>query len=250
MGELNKILSSFTLKETLNPKVWINPKIQGTKMKPEIRSSLIDVAYEFIEFIGVDVFVEDIVMTGSLANYNWSEYSDVDLHLIINYDQFSDEQIDLYKELFNLKKIIFNTNHDIKVKGFDVELYAQDSTESHFSTGEYSVLYDSWLVTPKKEEVKIDTKKIKHKTQEWMNVIDNVIKNASDEDLDDAKSIIKKYKEKLKKYRQSGLKDDGEYSNENLVFKTLRRNGYIEKLYNFENELADKMLSVENKITI
>jgi len=196
MESQNKILASFNIKDTLNPKIWTS----DSKMKPEIRESLVEIAYQFIEFIGIEVFVEEIVMTGSLSNYNWSEYSDVDLHLIINYEQFSEEQVDLYKELFNLKKIIFNTNHNIKVKNYDVELYAQDSKEPHFSTGEYSVLYDEWLRKPKKESVDIDEEKIKHKTKEWMNIIDNLIKNCSDEDLDDSKKLIKKFKDKLKKY--------------------------------------------------
>lgn len=250
MNSNKKILSSFTLKKELNPKIWdfgVSKK-DFPKMKNDVRDSLIDIAYEFIEFIGIDVFIEDIVMTGSLANYNWSNYSDVDLHLIVNYEQFSKEQVDLYKELFNLKKIIFNNNHDITIKGYDVELYAQDSSEPHFSTGEYSVLYNEWLKTPKKESVKIDKTQIENKANEWMDKIDGVINHSSEEDLDTAKKIIKKYKDKLKKYRTSGLEKEGEYSNENLVFKLLRRNGYIEKLIKFQDKLMDKKLSIENKI--
>jgi hypothetical protein len=81
-----------------------------------------------------------------------------------------------------------------------------------------------------------------------MNIIDGVIENASDEELEDSKILIQKYKDKIKKFRKCGLDKGGEYSTENLVFKVLRRNGYIEKLYDFENELMDKRLSMENKI--
>jgi hypothetical protein len=80
-----------------------------------------------------------------------------------------------------------------------------------------------------------------------MNIIDSVIENASDEPIDKAKKIIKKYKDKLKKYRTCGLEKDGEYSDENLVFKVLRRNGYIEKLFDFENKHIDKKLSIQEK---
>jgi hypothetical protein len=249
MEENSNILKSFTIQDKLNPVIWQLPKNGDVeKMRPEIRESLLEIAYQFIEFIGVEVFVDDIVMTGSLSNFNWSEYSDVDLHLIIDFDQFPKEQVDLYKELLNLKKIIFNDNHDIKIKKFEVELYAQNSEEAHFSTGEYSVLFDEWLRKPKKDSVKIDTKIIDNKSKQWMDVIDGIIDNASDDDFEETKKIIKKYKEKLKKYRTSGLEKNGEYSNENLVFKLLRRNGYIEKLYNFENKLMDKSLSLENRI--
>lgn len=251
MNQISKILNAFNIRKNLNPKIWdLENSETEPIMKKQIRDSLLDIAYQFIEFIGVEIFVDDIVMTGSLANYNWSEYSDVDLHIIVNYEQFSKEQIELYKELFNLKKIIFNTNHDIKIKNYDVELYAQDSKEPHFSTGEYSVLYNEWLKTPKKESVKIDKNKINHKSKQWMDIIDGVIENAFDEDLEDAKKLIKKYKDKLKKYRTCGLEKEGEYSVENLVFKVLRRNGYIQKLFDFENKMMDKKLSIENKISI
>ncbi len=183
-------------------------------------------------------------MTGSLSNYNWSKYSDVDLHIVANFNQFPTNQIDLYKEFFNLKKILFNDNHDITIYGYDVELYLQDEEETHFSSGVYSVLFDEWANNPKKESVSIDKEQIKNKAKQWMDIIDGVINNMKDEDIDTAKELIKKYKDKLKKYRTCGLEKDGEYSNENLVFKMLRRNGYIEKLYNFGNEFLDKKLSI------
>lgn len=241
----NKILSSFELQDTLSPKIWMSPNLKQPKIKTEIRDILLEVAYQFIDFLGVEVFVEDVVMTGSLCNFNWSSFSDADLHLMVDFEQFPKEQVDLYKELFNIKKILFNKNHDIKIKGHDVELYAQDISEEHTSGGMYSILYDNWLAVPVKTPVKIDKTGIKNKAKQWMNTIDKVIENAKkEEELDDAKKILKKYKEKLKKYRQSGLEKKGEFSNENLVFKFLRRNGYIEKLYDFENEITDKYLSL------
>ena len=143
--------------------------------------------------------------------------------------------------------MLFNNNHEITIKQYEVELYAQDETEPHESTGVYSVLYDEWIKKPKKENVTINKKEIENKTKEWMNAIDEVIENADGEELEDAKELIKKYKDKIKKFRQSGLEKGGEFSNENLVFKFLRRNGYIEKLYDFENKLMDKKLSLQEK---
>lgn len=244
MDKSTSILRSFTLRKELNPKIWNDPTKKGTKMKSDIRNSLLEIAYEFLEFLKVDVFVEDIIMTGSLCNYNWSEYSDVDLHLLVDYEQFSEDEVDLYKELFNIKKLLFNQNHDIMIKNFDVELYCQDSKETHFSEGVYSILYDDWIIEPKREEVKIDKKQIINKAKEWMKDIDLLMKHSSEEDLDEAKEMIKKFKEKIKKYRTTGLEKKGEFSNENLVFKFLRRNGYIQKLYDFENKLIDKTLSL------
>jgi hypothetical protein len=139
---------------------------------------------------------------------------------------------------------LFNTDHDIKIFGYEVELYVQDSNEAHFSSGVYSVLFDEWSNKPKKEKVTIDKNLIREKSKQWMEIIDTALDAASDVTADDAREILKKCKNKLKKYRTCGLEKEGEYSDENLVFKVLRRNGYIEKLMNFENDVVDKELSI------
>jgi len=214
------------------------------KLRKEVREKLLQTANEFIDFIGVPLLIEDVIFTGSLANYNWSEYSDIDLHVVCDFIQFSDTELSLYEELFKVKKTIFNTNHDIKIFGYEVELYVQNATEAHFSSGVYSVLYDEWDVKPEKEDSNIDTKILKSKINHWKSQIDTVVDNATEKDIDEAREYIKKFKEKLKKYRSSGLKTEGEYSYENLVFKYLRRSDYLEKLFNLENNLLDKELSL------
>lgn len=214
------------------------------QLRKEVREKLLQTANEFIDFIGVPLLIEDVIFTGSLANYNWSEYSDIDLHVVCDFIQFSDTELSLYEELFKVKKTIFNTNHDIKIFGYEVELYVQNATEAHFSSGVYSVLYDEWDVKPEKEDSNIDTKILKSKINHWKSQIDTVVDNATEKDIDEAREYIKKFKEKLKKYRSSGLKKEGEYSYENLVFKYLRRSDYLEKLFNLENNLLDKELSL------
>jgi len=187
-------------------------------------------------------------MTGSLANYNWSEFSDVDLHIMYDFNESGDKK-DLVAELFKLKKTLFNSTHDITVKGYDVELYVQDTNEPHISSGVYSVLYDEWINEPSPEEVTIDEAKLKEKVEQWTDMIDLVISDIEegDEDLHQSIDKIDKLKDKLKKYRSCGLEKNGEYSYENLVFKFLRRNGYIQKLFDFENDIIDKKLSLETE---
>jgi predicted nucleotidyltransferase len=256
MSNLASILSSFHLQDKLNPKIWVlpneramsDPKGQVETMKPKVRERLLQIAYEFIDFLGVDVVVSDVIMTGSLANYNWSKFSDVDLHIIIDFNQFSEKELPLYEELFRLKKTLFNDNHDITIFGYDVELYAQDENESHFSSGEYSVLFNEWITEPKKDKTEIDIDLIKKKSEQWMGQIDTVIENVKDEPLEVAIKLIDKYKDKIKKYRTAGLEKGGEMSDENLVFKVLRRNGYIQKLFDFKNEFIDKSLSLKETI--
>jgi predicted nucleotidyltransferase len=239
----NELLKSFDPQTKLNTKVWEGSS-GSPKMKPEIRQKLLQIAYEFIEFLDVDIVVTDIILTGSLSNYNWSKYSDFDLHIVANFQQYKSNQIELYEKLFNLKKMLFNQKHDITIKSYEVELYVQNEAESHFSSGVYSVLFDEWANVPKKEKITIDKELLKEKSRQWMNIIDDLIDAIEDDDVTTAKEMVQKYKDKLKKYRTCGLEKDGEYSTENLVFKILRRNGYIEKLNDLSTKIIDKKLSM------
>ena len=135
------------------------------------------------------------------------------------------------------------------VKGFDVEIYVQDNSEEHFASGVYSVLYNEWIVEPQQEEVNIDSKKILSKAKNWMSQIDRFEVDAKREDPDAVLKNIEKFKNKMKKYRGSGLEDKGEYSYENLTFKFLRRNGYLKKLNDVRNYLIDKNLTLEENVS-
>ena len=241
----SEIIKSFDAQEELNPKIW---KKDGSnyEMRSEVREKLLEIANLFIDSLGVDILLTDIIMIGSLVNYNWSKYSDIDLHIVINYNQFPENTREIYMEFFDLKKVIFNQKHNIKMFGYDVECFVQNEEETTFSSGIYSILYDMWDNNPKKMTTKkVDLELVKEKSEQWMRVIDGVVDNISDEDPDEIKSIVKKYKEKLKKFRNCGLEKGGELSIENLVFKLLRRNGYIEKLYNIPIEVVDRKLSMK-----
>ena len=240
MSNFQKILDSFSVKDTLNPKVWENPKNPDKSvMIPKIRETLLRIAEKFIEYLGEDVFVEDIVLTGSLANYNWSEFSDFDLHVLVDLKQYEDDT-DLYKELFNLKKQVFNDKHNIRIYGYDVEVYSQDVEEEHYSSGVYSVMNNEWVSEPEKFKSNVDKKILEKKIKNWTEKIDSAIEEEKD---------LEKIKTKLKDYRKSGLEKDGELSYENLVFKFLRRSGHIQKLFDTANKELDKELSIERTIT-
>jgi predicted nucleotidyltransferase len=239
-----EILKSFEPQNELNPKIW-NEDGKSYVMKPEVRERLLEIANEFIDYLKIEVIITDVVLTGSLANYNWSKYSDFDIHIIANFNQFPQSHVDLYKEFFMLKKALFNKNHDIKLFGYETELYVESEDEAHFSSGVYSLLYDEWQHEPEKEQVKIDKNTIERKAKQWMEIIDGVLENIEDESIEDAKELLSKYKDKLKKFRTCGLEKNGEYSSENLVFKILRRNGYLEKLMSAGTKVLEKGLSMK-----
>jgi predicted nucleotidyltransferase len=245
MSNSQKILDSFSVKETLNPKVWENPEDpKKATMISKVRKALMRIAEEFIDDLGEDIFVEEIYLMGSLANFNWSEYSDFDLHVIVDFERYG-KQEELYKELFDLKKKLFNDKHNIKIFGYDVELYAQGASDEAHSDGVYSVMNDEWIHRPTKTHKNLDMSVLKTKIKSWTDKIDDAIEDAKSEG--NAESL-KRLKDKLKDYRQSGLNKDGEFSYENLVFKYLRRSGHIGKLFDEKTKIKDKELSIETKI--
>jgi predicted nucleotidyltransferase len=245
MSKFEKILHSFSIKETLNPKVWENPEDpKKATMIPKVRKALERIAVEFVDDLGEDVFVEDVYLMGSLANFNWSEYSDFDLHVIVDFEKYENQE-DLYKELFDLKKKLFNDKHNIKIFGYDVEVYAQGISDESHSDGVYSVMNNEWIHKPKRTSKDLDMSVLKTKIKSWTDKIDDAIEDAKSEGNVET---LKKLKDKLKDYRQSGLDKDGEFSYENLVFKYLRRSGHIGKLFDEKTKIKDKELSIETQI--
>ncbi len=235
-----KIIKSFQSKESLSDNIF---EQSGKKyqMRDDIRKSLLKISDDFIESLGIEFFIHDIVLTGSLANFNWSNFSDVDLHIVIDYKE-TDYNIDLLKEFFDAKKNVWNEKHNITIKGFDVEVYVQDIDEPHISSGVYSILNNKWIIEPEMSKPNIDDRKILEKGEEYAKKIDNLI--VKSKKGNDVINEIESLRKKLKTFRQSGLGDGGEYSYENLTFKLLRRNGYIEKLLKLKTVVTDKKLSV------
>lgn len=240
--EKSDILDSFKLKDNLNDRFWNN-----MKFNKEANESLMNIANDFLTYLGLDVDVEDVRITGSIANYNWSKFSDIDLHILVDFDSISKDTT-LVTEFFQAKERLWNLQHDVSVFGYAVEIYVQDDEEPHKSTGVYSLLYNKWITQPDKLTKNIDVDKIYEKASAYMEIIDDVIAN-KDEDKKSTVDAVKKVMDKIKQFRQCGLDEGGEFSYENLAFKYLRRNGYIGKLLDFKNEVIDNTLTVETEIT-
>ena len=231
-----EIVKSFKPKEELSTQIFADDSV----MREDVQKALLKIANQFIDFLGLEFFIHDVVLTGSLANYNWSNFSDVDLHIVVDFEE-SKHEYDLLKEFFDSKKNVWNEKHNIKIKGYDVELYVQDISEPHVSSGVYSVLHNEWIVKPEMKEPRIDDRKILEKGEEYAKKIDALVKKPISKDI---LTKIDELRKKIKEFRQCGLESGGEYSYENLTFKLLRRNGYIEKLLNLKNSITDKKLSI------
>jgi hypothetical protein len=153
-------LSGFKVQDELNPKIWD----EGQKMKSDVRKTLLKIADDYFESLELPkVDIEDVTMTGSLANYNWSKYSDVDLHIVVDYNDIPVDE-DLVQDFLKSKSSNWNKEHDVTIYGYDVELYVQDINEPHHSTGVYSILKDEWVTKPKKQKISFNDKSVKEKS--------------------------------------------------------------------------------------
>jgi len=232
-------VSSFEIQDELNSDVW-----ERGKLKSKIKNKLYKVANDFFESLGLHwVKILDITITGSLANYTWSKYSDIDLHIIIDYKEV-DENFELVGDFLRKSSSIWNKNHNIKIKGFEVELYVQNSGEPHHSTGVYSIIDNGWVTEPSKENPKIDYINVKKKAARLMEDIDEVYEMFSNKEYKLALNASEQLREKIRKFRQCGLETRGAFSVENLAFKVLRRNDYLQKLSSLRILSYDKMMSI------
>jgi hypothetical protein len=227
-----KLSDAVKFHDKLNPKLFVN-----NKPRPEVKKQLILIAKDFITELGIkDLDVADITISGSNAAYTYTPHSDLDLHILVDFNKLSNDEV--YRELFNAKKTIYNDSHDIKVHGVPVELYVQDSNEPVISLGEYSLLQNKWLRIPVKRRANLDQTITKQKFKKLYDLVQIALKSKN----------IKKVEELLKtmrRYRQVGLDKGGEFSPENLAYKALRSQGWLTKLYDLRDKLHSKSLSIE-----
>ena len=233
LRELNEAHSVAVVNKRLNPKIWTD-----NELDPAVAAKLQEIAQAFEKFVAIELDVVDYTITGSNANYTWTEYSDLDLHIIIS-NAPTDEQ----RELFNAKKALWAEQHTITVKGLPVECYIQGENEPHHSTGVYSLGTMDWIVEPKKVKPQVDDASVEAKKDGMLNEIEVALLS---KDLEKMRVV----KERIVKMRKAGLARAGEWSVENLVFKILRNLGLIDQLAEKIRELEDQELSLEQQNNI
>lgn len=242
-------LSSFQPQDELNPKIWD----EDGYLNSRVRMRLLDIADAFVDGLDIDwVEIDDIILTGSLANFNWSKFSDFDVHIVIDFKKV-DERTDFVTNYFNSKKKIWNNEHDsLKIYGFPVELYVQDKNEEHTSSGIYSLEKNEWIRKPEKEtfeNISLNKKFIKQKSQDFIDAIESLSNKIEKEDdehkLDVLSRKVKNLFDKIKGLRKEGLKKSGEFNSFNIIFKVLRRMGYIDTLYNLKLNTYDKIKTLK-----
>ena len=215
--------------DNLNPDIW-----DGEHLRNDVRVALLKIAKEYYQFLDINVPLMDVIVTGSQANYNYTKYSDLDLHLVVPYEKVQcDMAID---ELFKTKRDLWRANHDISIHGVPVELYAED-IEEPVTGSTYSVVRGEWLRKPTPITSGYDKKEVMRLVELWERIIDKAIATNRLE-------VCRSVKDLLRTFRQAGLDKSGEMNPANLAFKSLRNDGYVGKLIDAIRKLKDEQLSI------
>lgn len=218
--------------DRLNPNLWD----KNEQLKPEVKAQLLLIAEDFCESLGIeDLDIKDITLSGSNAAYTYTPNSDIDLHIVV--DQPEDP---VYRELFDAKKAQYNDTHDIKIKGADVELYVEAADKPPISQGTYSLLQDKWLQVPRRAKADVDDTTTRNKFETVGHAIERAIKSGSREKMD-------RVANKIRRMRQTGLEQHGEFGPENLAFKMLRTQGVLKQLHDARAEAKSQELSLKER---
>jgi len=219
----------------LNPKLW-----DDFQLKSQVRDKLLQFAEVWREFAKIPKnAVKEVILLGGNANYNYTDMSDLDVHLVVDKSLIAKDN-PLLDDYLQDKKQMWTMAHKITILGYGLEPYAQDeSVQYPKNQGVYSLTNNEWICKPVfiGDEM-IKDPYLKKKVKFYMKMIDDMIKNHVDLDS------VKHFKEKLRDMRGAAIKRGGEFSFENLVFKELRNQGYLDKLSAYQRTNQDQELSL------
>jgi predicted nucleotidyltransferase len=218
----------------LNPDIWAT----GESLHAEVREHLLKIAKDFYEEVDIKAKLQDIIIIGSSANYNWTPESDIDVHLVIDVNELEMPDKESTANYLDALKQKWNADHNIHIKGHKVETYIQDVKHETHATGIFSLLKNEWLVRPVKAKVNIDKEGIKKLFAQYVDKISKVGQSPTPEKL---KALL----DDIYKMREKGLDSaEGELSTENLTFKLIRSKGFLEKLKKLKIAIYDKSVSL------
>ena len=241
-----KLTEAVEKHDKLNSKLFTKEEL----LKDNVRNKMLEIVDEFLADLkdqDIKVKVDDILMIGSNASYNYTKDSDIDLHVITNTKAVKYEP-EVAAALYSAYRSLFNKNLDIEFFGIPVEIFVETEDSARVSNGIYSVKKNKWVRKPVKEEIPdYDTTALDKLVDEWESKCKKLIDDIKADKLDDEKKVVKMLEDIYDKLRKKGI-SKGEYSVENLAFKELRNKGYLDKLKDYRNELVSKRLSLEEKL--
>ena len=247
-------LSSFQLEDTLASGIWEEDGV----LNPKVRMGLLDIADDFFATLSVSwIKPIDIVLMGSICNFNWSKYSDIDVHIIVDFSKIS-ENIEFVQEYFDSKKNLWNESHEnLEMFGFHVELYVEDVNAETESSGVYSLEKNEWIKEPTRGDIGelTDEDAIKEHAADIMTYVDELetaLDTTNDKhEIEKIGDTISDLMDMLRKNRKSGLESSGEMNPRNILYKVLRRTEYLDKMRTMKDQCYDIVNSInESKIRL
>ena len=229
-------------KENLYSKFWKKGRDGG--LNPIVSRKLMQIADDIIKSLKLSAEPKDIIITGSIASYNWHEMSDIDLHILYDFYEIN-QDYELVNKMFNQTRINWNKTHNITISGKEVELYFQHAYEPHEANGIWSLELEKWLAQPVNLDPKVDIQSAHKKAAAISSSIDHLYDLFKIKNFKEAYEYSKKLKMKIVRMRRIGLQKEGIYSPENLAFKLLRNSGFIQKLSILKIEAYDKLMSLQ-----
>lgn len=244
-NEQHGLNNPVLIHDQLNPVLW---DTETNKLLPDVREALLNIYNDFLSSNftsnSVTIPVVDLHLLGSQAGYNYTEHSDIDLHLLVNFELLyeKDEVLQLLYQTVTRK---FNSDLDVTVKGIPVELYIQDLKSVNRSSGVYSVFEDKWIQEPGQPP------EIDQETLETANEIADELIAATKAVLDNRDSTTLEEVEQLINdiyvVRKQSLTEFNEFSAGNLAFKILRNTGMLDEIKELHKELRGKELSLSEQ---
>lgn len=229
-----KLNENFEIHSTLNSDLF---NTETSEMHPDVHQALMKVAAFFLEdYLDSEIPIIDIRVVGSNASYNYTAASDIDLHIVTNFEQLT-PCVELISQLFQLQKSKFNADYNIKVKGREVEVYVEDLKAGAVSNGVYSILKNDWVKFPKQINANIED--TSEDVVAWIEDIETAINTNNISDVQDCIN-------RLYLMRKDSIAAEGEYSYGNQVFKDIRNLGYLNKLKSTYKDLKSSDLTLED----
>ena len=235
-----------SLEEDIEKHDELNPKLfTDNKLKNEVREKILDIVDEFASDLAADkvnLDIDDIILIGSNVSYNYTKDSDLDIHLVVN-SKSLDCPENITNALYSAYRSLFNRKFDIDFYGIPVEIYVETENSARVSNGVYSVKEDEWIKEPELTDIpELDQEAFDKLYKEWEAKCEDLIKEIEADNLEDEADIVAMI-EDIYELRKSGI-SEGEYSIQNLVFKELRNNKYLDGLKEYKDKLIAKRLSL------
>lgn len=225
------IKEAIEVHDKLNNKIW-----NGTKLRKEVRDKILEIVSYFTSELEIELPVLDIYLVGSNASYNYTDKSDLDVHIITNFNLL-DSSEEILQAYYRIETSNFNKNYNVSIHGVDIELYIEDVESSAVSNGIYSIYKEEWIKFP--EPIDIDEFDTSKDVIELSNEIRKAIASNS---FDNVKNEL----DKIYLMRKESIANEGEYGYGNQLFKDLRNLGLIDKLKEKYKEFKSEELTLEN----